>query len=295
MWLHIDRVSTGLLYGLLYTTVIALWIPKFKPVPLWSILLTLLIGIGLVTQHLQLDALLPILLLNIALWQLKKTEGTLPIRVFSGLMILILGVGLMGFLFPGFHNQRVLNQVYISADAIPFTLYLNLDKTILGILIIGWLHPRINTLTAWLSLFKNILPKLGCLILIVGGLSFFLGFVRFDAKYSSYLLIWAPTNLLFVCLAEEAFFRGFIQKYLTRILTFIPYSAYVAIGCAAILFGLAHYKGGVQYMFLATVAGIGYGWAYFKTKKIEAAILIHFLLNLIHFLFFTYPALAHHG
>ncbi len=295
MWLYVDRLGTGLLYGLLYATVIALWIPKFKQVPLWSVLFILLLGVGLVTQYLRLDALLPILLLNIALWQLKKAEATSLIRIFSGLMVLMLGMGLTSFLFPGFHNQCVLNQVYISVDAIPFTLCLNLDKTIFGILVIGWLHPRINTLTAWRNLFKNILPNLGLLILIVGGLSFLLGFVRFDAKYSSYLLIWAPTNLLFVCVAEEAFFRGFIQKYLTLTLKSIPYSTYVAIGCAAILFGLAHYKGGIQYMFLATVAGVGYGWAYFKTKKIEAAILTHFLLNLIHFLFFTYPALTHYG
>jgi len=40
------------------------------------------------------------------------------------------------------------------------------------------------------------------------------------------------------------------------------------------------------------VAGIGYGWAYRRTGRIEASILTHFSLNSLHFLLFTYPALA---
>ena len=38
--------------------------------------------------------------------------------------------------------------------------------------------------------------------------------------------------------------------------------------------------------------GLGYGWVYLRTERIEASILTHFLLNCIHFVFFTYPALA---
>ncbi len=131
--------------------------------------------------------------------------------------------------------------------------------------------------------------------MVIACLSFAFRFVRFDAKGSEYFLIWATTNLLFVCLAEEAFFRGFLQKYLYQLFQKLPYGHIVAILCAATLFGLTHYRGGTLYMLLATVAGVGYGWIYFKTERIEASILTHFTLNLIHFLFFTYPALANHG
>ena len=192
-------------------------------------------------------------------------------------------------------NQQVLNQVHISADGIPFNLYLNLDKTILGILIIGCLHQRLKTKNEWLNMARIMVPRAFLVIFVVAYLSFLFKFFRFDAKLSEHFLIWACTNLLFVCLAEEAFFRGFIQKYLCLILQNIKYGYLIAILLASVLFGLAHYPGGTQYMILATVAGMGYGWIYFKTQKIEASILTHFTLNLIHFLFFTYPALAHHG
>lgn len=62
---------------------------------------------------------------------------------------------------------------------------------------------------------------------------------------------------------------------------------------ASLMFGLAHFKGGISYVMLATVAGVGYGFVYQKTKRIESSILVHFAVNTIHFLFFTYPALRH--
>ena len=40
----------------------------------------------------------------------------------------------------------------------------------------------------------------------------------------------------------------------------------------------------------ATIAGIGYGWVFWRTNRIEASILSHFLLNAAHILCFTYPA-----
>jgi membrane protease YdiL (CAAX protease family) len=93
-------------------------------------------------------------------------------------------------------------------------------------------------------------------------------------------------------MAEEAFFRGFIQKNLSLMMKKIQHGDYLALLIAAVLFGLAHYPGGIKYVILATVAGLGYVWVYLTTKRIEGSILTHFGLNLTHFLFFTYPALA---
>jgi membrane protease YdiL (CAAX protease family) len=66
----------------------------------------------------------------------------------------------------------------------------------------------------------------------------------------------------------------------------------VALGVTAILFGLAHFGGGWQYVCAATVAGLGYGWAYQRTQRVEAAMAVHFGNNALHFLLFTYPSLA---
>ena len=100
-------------------------------------------------------------------------------------------------------------------------------------------------------------------------------------------------NLFFTCVAEEAFFRP------------DPGTADAASPTAqaasldvdrdrrlAALFGLAHAGGGVMWMLVATLAGFGYAAVYARTRTIEGAILVHFAVNAVHFLFFTYPALA---
>jgi membrane protease YdiL (CAAX protease family) len=98
-------------------------------------------------------------------------------------------------------------------------------------------------------------------------------------------------NLFFTCVAEEALFRGFLQNQLTQLLSQWTYGSTISLILTSILFGLVHFPGGWSYVFLATVAGLFYGYAYFKAQKIEASIWVHFLVNAIHFLAFTYPAL----
>jgi membrane protease YdiL (CAAX protease family) len=61
---------------------------------------------------------------------------------------------------------------------------------------------------------------------------------------------------------------------------------------AAAIFGAAHYAGGLWSVVPATIAGIGYGWVFWRTSRIEASILTHFLVNTAHILGFTYPALS---
>jgi membrane protease YdiL (CAAX protease family) len=102
--------------------------------------------------------------------------------------------------------------------------------------------------------------------------------------------LFLALNLFTTCLAEEAFFRALIQGRLTDALGARKHGAAVAIGVAAVLFGIAHGYGGVPLVALATLAGIGYGLAY-RRGGIEAAILTHFALNAAHFVLFTYPAL----
>ena len=287
-----NNITTTLTYVFLYLTVISLWIPQFKKIPLWGVLLVASILLGLVSHRLDLIALVFISLLATTTAWLGNPKTAILLRVVSAIVIFILSIGFGMFFLPGFHNLQVLNNVHISTDGIPFNLYLNFDKTIVGVFIIGFLHQRLVTKNEWVIMAKAAIPRAIIVIFVVACLSFLFKFVWFDPKFPDSFFMWACTNLLFVCLAEEAFFRGFMQKYLCMVLQRVKYGALIAISLSSILFGLYHYAGGTRYMLLATVAGLGYGWVYFRTQKIESSILTHFSLNLVHFLFFTYPALA---
>ncbi|HEY0945310.1 MAG TPA: CPBP family intramembrane glutamic endopeptidase [Opitutaceae bacterium] len=206
-------------------------------------------------------------------------------------VILVLAAGLMAHRLPGFQNPRVISALRLSPDAIPYTLYLNYDKTLIGLFVLGWCHARIARLADWRSMLAATAPVAGGLIAVILVLSLAIGYVRPDPKFPAVTWLWLAVNLLFTCVAEEALFRGFIQAQLRRAWKPARWGRPLALVVAAVLFGLAHFAGGAVYVALATVAGLGYGWAYERTQRIEASILTHFALNSAHFLGFTYPAL----
>jgi uncharacterized protein len=280
-----------LCYSFLFLSVIFLWVPNKIRTPNWSIALVIAIALGIWSLQLDFLALVPITLFAFSTYCYYEKQYLSIIRVIAGLLVLVLAVSLGAHRLPGFHNLRVLDNVVIGDNSMPFSMYLNFDKTLIGIFILGLGFPLITKKREWIKLFKQLAIYIPIIvvILIIAALS--LKFVTFDFKLSNYFFIWAITNLLFVCVAEEAFFRGFIQKNLSFVMRRVLYGDYVAIVITAILFGLIHFPGGVKYICLATLAGIGYGWVYYKTKKIEGSILTHFSLNLVHFIFFTYPAL----
>jgi uncharacterized protein len=142
---------------------------------------------------------------------------------------------------------------------------------------------------------KVTLPAVLLLISILMLFALAIGQVRLDLKWPDLFPIWASANLLFTCAAEEALFRGVIQRQLqgeSASLSGVSLRGIAGLAVAAIVFGAAHFAGGWWSVVLATIAGIGYGWVYWRTRRIEASILAHFLVNTTHILCFTYPAHA---
>lgn len=69
--------------------------------------------------------------------------------------------------------------------------------------------------------------------------------------------------------------------------------SFIPILITAILFGLVllgHVKGGITYIGFVMIAGLFYGYVYYRPQRLEAAILTHFGVNTCYFLLFTYPA-----
>ncbi len=254
--------------------------------------LALSIILGFFSDQVDLIGIFFIALFTASVIVFRRRDMSRSNKILSGVALFMLGVGFCMNWIPGFHHLKILDQVKISQDDIPFTMYFYVDKTVMGILILGLLSPLMSKKSEWLTMLKKMPPKLAFIMLILACLALAPNFVRWDIKMSPYLTIWAIKNLLFVCIGEESFFRGFIQNNLQKMLARYAYGPWVAIVIAAILFGCYHYHGGILYVVLATVAGIGYGWVY-RTQRIEASILTHFSVNLMHFLFFTYPALSH--
>lgn len=196
-------------------------------------------------------------------------------------------------LLPGFHNYAVVLEQTISIDAIPFSLYANFDKGLVGLFVLVYFFRGQASADYFQVLQKPITVLLiffltPCLVL---GLAMFLGLIQIDVKVPVFWLYFLSINLFFTCVAEEAFFRGFLQQELSKVLHGKSYLFIVPI-ISALLFGIAHIGGGFEYAFVASAAGLGYGILFHITKRIEWSILCHFVLNFLHFFLFTFPMLA---
>ncbi|KVZ30308.1 CAAX protease [Burkholderia multivorans] len=234
-------------------------------------------------------ALLPLALLAAIAWGVAP--GRPPtLRIVAHIVFVALAIALSLHLLPGFNNPRVIGPVRFTSDAVPFTMYLNLDKPLVGLWlmwVLPWVAPPVPLARAVrIGAAAAVATAGACL---AGALAF--GLVGWAPKWPPSGWLWLANNVLLVTLAEEALFRGYLQGGLERVLRRFSWGAPAALAIAALAFGAAHAAGGWPWIVLGTVAGIGYGIAW-RRGGLLAAALAHVGLNLVHFALFTYPMLA---
>ncbi|MDB5766628.1 MAG: Abortive infection protein [Collimonas fungivorans] len=236
----------------------------------------------------------PLAVLELALFCLAAylaATARRNLRLLFGVVAAILALALALHKLPGFNNPILLFQLRLSADSAPFTQYANFDKGAAGLVLLAFLCARASSAADWRKLLRQTWPIALIAAVAVLGLATAIGYVKPDFKISQATALFLSTNLFFTVVAEEAFFRGLLQDRLALSLARFRYGPLLAVVCSALLFGAAHIAGGGTYVLLATVAGLAYAYAYYVTQRIEAAIIVHFAVNAVHFIGFTYPHL----
>jgi uncharacterized protein len=281
-------IATLVAIAALFATVVALWIR-----PWWVLLASLMVAelAGFVSGILSGPAGIWILGLAMAVWTFRRTAVPWQ-RGLTFVAAAVMAGLLAAHALSGFQNPVILRDVVLSPGAIPYTQYVNFDKTLAGVLAlaIGG-FAALRTVPDWRAALRSAAPVAGATIAVVLAASLAFGFVRFDPRWTPLFWVWAPINLLLTCLSEEALFRGFLQREIGLALAGRAHAASTAVAISALAFGLAHAAGGWRYVCLATLAGTGYALAYQRSGRVEMAILTHFAVNATHFLLFTYPAL----
>ncbi len=244
--------------------------------------LSLLALFGMISLIIGLMSLLATALVGIGLlgaFHLRRQSGWSAAIGHIALILWCLALG--AHLLPGFNNLRILDQVTSGVDSSAFTMFLNVDKptVLFAVLLVcpGMLNSHQRTRIASLILGIGFLP-------LLSALGFYFGAVRLELGLPSWWLIFAFSNLFLTCLAEEAFFRGYLQALLAS-----KIGAAWGIAVASLLFGLAHIGGGPELVAFAALLGMGLGLAYFATGRLWVPVAMHFGFNFLHLALFTYP------
>ena len=96
------------------------------------------------------------------------------------------------------------------------------------------------------------------------------GFLAWHPRLDAESVLVSPWHIyLMIAVPEELLFRGIIQNVCVRWI-----GTRRGLIAAAIVFGLAHLPD-YRYVLLATLAGIAYGWVYWRTERITASAVTH--------------------
>jgi membrane protease YdiL (CAAX protease family) len=275
-------------YFLLFLAVLVCWTASFRA---GLIAIAASSIAGFMFGRIQLIGLLWILLSGLTIWNAVNPSFSKWVRWLSMSIFFVIGVAMSNHMLLGFNNLLVIDKVQFSFDSTPFTMYLNFDKTIVGIVIYLFLLKD-NGITYWERAEVHITIKAWALLVaLMLATALSIHYVRIDPKLPSQTWLWALNNLFFVCVAEESLFRGLIQGGLTKFISQSVPWRWLPLAISSLLFGLDHYEGGLTYILLAAIAGLFYGYTYWNTKNIETSIAVHFGFNLTHFLLFSYPSM----
>lgn len=220
-------------------------------------------------------------------------RATHPVAVTSTHVLLVLGsAALFVHVVPGFHNPVLVSDRVLGQDAQPYTKFLNYDKGMAALLLLALYAPDRTTGDRG-SRPSAFLWRFAVLVAMMLTLTMLLGYVRWEPKLPVWWPAWLWSMVFLTALPEETLFRGCLQTWIEKGLGTSNRATLFSVLLAGTVFGIAHAGGGATYVLLSSVAGIGYGWIYASTRSLASATLAHAGLNTVHFLFFTYPALAH--
>lgn len=199
--------SQFVVFGLLSASIASIWIPKewfnwkyaYGSVCLFLLALLSAIFYGYVDF-----IAVPIILLFAWGFMLLR-QGKSALKFIGAVLIAALSIGFMIHAVPGFHNPALIKGSTISSDGIPYSLYLNFDKPLIGFfyLLLGTVVVRTTrelkaSVKTWV---------VGTLLIVACVLpsSAAMGYVRPDLKFGEFFLQW-PGSTSFLLVSQKKLF-----------------------------------------------------------------------------------------
>ena len=260
-----------------------------KRIPWWVVTLSLSLCVAWLAELVTLSSLLLLVLLTAAVY----FYGRLEVRWHNELLYavtLIVSYLILMRIMPGFASLVVYQNHIFGENIFPHSLMLHYGKAFVGILIFCVLSRRVQS---WHQLWLGLIAVKWVPLLLAGyfALGMALWYVP-DVKFESQLVVFLISNLFFIVVVEEAFFRALVQEKLEHLLGGDDLeSRYLAAVITTVFFSLSYYINGItiEEAILTFIAGMIYAFVYGQTRLVEVSILFHFAVNGIRVSYFLFP------
>ena len=278
----------------LIINLISFYCTKTKKLPI--IFFAIALATALISGVVNFISSLIILLFGFLIYSFYQKKLSSPYKIFIYFGIFIIAI--LSFLhqLPGIDNIEFLTNIKLSKNSSNFDLWLNFDKPLIAIFLLFFIYNPPRKFSDYKNIFIQTLKLFVPLLIILLALGTYGNFLVFDPKFPSFEItfLWLIKMIFLTIFAEEFFFRFFIQNSVILLFKNSKYFSknpqIIGLIFTSILFGLTHFSQGFIFILLATICGFFYGLRFIRTRYIEASILLHFLINLTHFIFFSYPS-----
>lgn len=278
----------------LIINLISFYCTKTKKLPI--IFFAIALATALISGVVNFISSLIILLFGFLIYSFYQKKLSSPYKIFIYFGIFIIAI--LSFLhqLPGIDNIEFLTNIKLSKNSSNFDLWLNFDKPLIAIFLLFFIYNPPRKFSDYKNIFIQTLKLFVPLLIILLALGTYGNFLVFDPKFPSFEItfLWLIKMIFLTIFAEEFFFRFFIQNSVILLFKNSKYFSknpqIIGLIFTSILFGLTHFSQGFIFILLATICGFFYGLIFIRTRYIEASILLHFLINLTHFIFFSYPS-----
>lgn len=249
----------------------SLW---FKREPkIWGSLLFLSLLCGIIAGNILWIGLLFIIAL-LLLWLLYNRQPSLGLF----LAIICLSSAFKLHFLPGYQPFGFTPKFAVG-----------LENPLIGLFPLALLVSLARNVEDWKGVLKGL--AMGCVgILIIACFAAFSGVVHLQFKLLPFIGVRTLSNLVLTSIPEEGFYRGFVQKTLCDYFNNKTTGKIAAVLLTSSLFTAHHifWSPNVGILVFTFLASLLYGIIYLLSKRIESAMLSHFLLNLIHMTLFAY-------
>lgn len=267
-------LMTLIAFIFLGSSFLSLWL-KREP-KIWGMLICLCILSGVIAGNITLIGLTFIIGLAL-LWIFYDCKPSVAIFI----AVICLSISFKLRFIPGYYPFFITPKFAVG-----------LENPLTGLFPLALLVPLAKDLRDWTAVIKGL--GFGCIgIALLAVLAIVSGAIHWDIKLPSYMGIRILSNLILTSIPEEGFYRGFIQKTLCDYFKNTKMGNVLALILTSLLFSASHiyWSPNLGILAFTFLTGLLYGGVYLFSRKIESAILCHFLFNFIHMTFFSYHAM----